>query len=96
MEENNNFFLACHDALVYLAEPMHKKYCTTFAWGHPFSTYVSYDRSFNPLPQYVTVHILGNPPPFPKLCTYLMDGLFLDQKQEDVHLTLPPHIFPSK
>ena len=41
MEENNDIFLAGNDALVYLAIPMHKKYCTTFVWGHPFSKYVS-------------------------------------------------------
>ena len=44
LEENNDIFLAGGDALVFLAEPMHKKYSATFAWGHPFSTYVSYDR----------------------------------------------------
>ena len=44
LEENNDIFLAGRDALVYLAGPMHKKYSTTFVWGHPFSTYVSYDR----------------------------------------------------
>ena len=47
MEENNDIFLAGGDALVYLAGPMHKKYSTTIVWGHPFSTYVSYDRFFN-------------------------------------------------
>ena len=50
MEENNDIFLADGDALVYLAHPMHKKYSTTFVWGHPFSTYVSYDPFFNPTP----------------------------------------------
>ena len=44
LEENNYIFLAGSDALVYLAEAMHKKYSTTFVWGHPFSTYLSYDR----------------------------------------------------
>ena len=44
LEENNDIFLAGGDALVYLAEPMHKKYSTKFVWGHPFSTHVSYDR----------------------------------------------------
>ena len=44
MEENNDIFLAVGDALVYLAETMHKKYSTTFVCGHPFSTYVSYDQ----------------------------------------------------
>ena len=43
LEENNYIFLAGGDALVYLAEPMHKKCSTTFVWGHPFSTYVSYE-----------------------------------------------------
>ena len=41
MEENSNIFLVGDDALVYLIVPMHKKYSTTFVWGHPFSTYVS-------------------------------------------------------
>ena len=43
MKENNDIFLVGGDALVYLAEPMHKKYSSKFAWSHPFSTYVSYD-----------------------------------------------------
>ena len=47
MEENNNIFLAGGDVLVYLAEPMHKKYSTKFVWGHSFSIYVSYDEFFN-------------------------------------------------
>ena len=50
MEENNNIFLAGGDALVYLDKPVHKKYSTTFVWGHPLSTYVSYDKFFNPSP----------------------------------------------
>ena len=66
------------NALVYLAKPVHKK---TFVWGHPLSTYVSYYRFSNPLPLYVPVHILDDPPPFPLLRTYLMDGLFLNQKR---------------
>ena len=41
LEENNYIF---DYALVHLAEPMHKKCSTTFAWGHSFSRYVSYDR----------------------------------------------------
>ena len=36
MEENKDTFLAGSDALVYLAVPVHKKYSTTFVWGHPF------------------------------------------------------------
>ena len=34
LEENSDIFLAGGDALVFLAEPMHKKYSTTFVWGH--------------------------------------------------------------
>ena len=79
MEENNDIFLAGGDAVVYLAESMHKKYSTTFVWGYPFSTYVSYNQFFNPLPLY-TSHILDDPPPLLQLLTYLMDGLFLNQK----------------
>ena len=48
MEENNDDCRTVGDALVYLAGPTHKKYSTTFVWGHPFSTYVSQDRFFNP------------------------------------------------
>ena len=44
MEKNNDIFLAGGDALKYLAIAMHKKYSTTFVWGHPFSMYGSYDR----------------------------------------------------
>ena len=52
MEENNDIFFAGGDALVYLAGPMRKKYSTTFVWGHPLSTYVSYERFFNkPFPR---------------------------------------------
>ena len=41
MEENNDIFLVGSDALVFLAVTAHKKYSTTFVWGHPFSTYMS-------------------------------------------------------
>ena len=37
LEENSHIFFTGGDALVYLAEPMHKKY-STFVWGHPCST----------------------------------------------------------
>ena len=40
MEENNDIVLAGGDALVPLAEPMHKKYFIKFVW---VSTYVPYD-----------------------------------------------------
>ena len=38
MEENNDIFLAGGDGLVYLVEPMHKKYSTTFICYHPSNT----------------------------------------------------------
>ena len=50
MGENNNIFLAADDALVHLAQPMHKKYSKKFIWGHPFSMYLSYVRFFNSPP----------------------------------------------
>ena len=50
MGETNDIFLVAGDALVYLTEPMHKKYSTKLFWGNPFSTYVSYDRFFNSPP----------------------------------------------
>ena len=63
MEENNDIFHGGGDAVVYLARTLHKKYSITFVWGHPFSTYVSYDR-------------FPNPPPLPsrplvRICTHL-------------------------
>ena len=77
MEEN---FLAGVDALVYLAKPMHKKYSTKLFWGHPFSTYVSYDRLFTSPPPCTHLYTFLKPPQFPQLRTYLMDALFLNQK----------------
>ena len=46
--KENNIFLAGGDTLVYLAVPVHKKYSTTFVWGHPFSKYVSLDQFVKP------------------------------------------------
>ena len=82
VEENNDIFLVGGDALIYLAEIMRKKYSTAFAWSHPFSTYLSYDQFFNPPPSVYSCAHFGwtRPPPFPQLHSYLMDGLFLDQK----------------
>ena len=37
-------------------------------------------RSDTPLPLYATAHILDDPPSFPLLRKYLMDGLPLNQK----------------
>ena len=79
MEENNDIFLTGGDALVYLAEPMHKKFSTKFVWRYPFSTYLSYDRSFNLRPLYAPVHIFDDPPPFHSPVVYLIDGLFLNR-----------------
>ena len=51
MEKINGIYLVGGDALAYLAEPMCKKQSTKFVWGHPFSTYASYDQFLNsPLP----------------------------------------------
>ena len=62
MEENNDIFLVGCDALVYLAEPMYKKYFTKLFWGNLFSTYVSYDRFFNsPLPVRTFTHFWWPP-----------------------------------
>ena len=73
MEENNDIFLAGGDALVYLAEPMHKKCSATFAWGHPFSTYVSYDQFFNPSPAVCTCTCFGRLPSIPPVA-YVLNG----------------------
>ena len=62
MEENNDNFLAGGDTLVYLARPVQTKYSTAFVWGHPFSTYVSYNRFFNPS---------RSPPPLVQVCKHL-------------------------
>ena len=50
MEEENDIFPAGGDDLVNFVGSMLKHYSTTFAWGHPFSTYVSYDQFFNLVP----------------------------------------------
>ena len=82
MEENNKIFVAGGDALVYLAEPMHKKYSTAFVWDHPLSTYISYERFFNPLPLYAPAHILNEPPlappPIPPVA-YVLNGWPISQ-----------------
>ena len=87
MEENNEIFVAGCDALVYLAEPVHKKYLTTFVWDHPLSSSISYDRFFDPLPLYAPVYLLDDlrpfhSPQFLQLRICLMDGLFLNHKNK--------------
>ena len=39
-------------------------------------------RRDTPLPLYAAVDILDDPPPFSQLRTYLIDGLFLNQKRD--------------
>ena len=40
-----------------------------------------------PLPLYPPVHILDDSPPFSQLLTYLMDGLFLNQKTNNIQIS---------
>ena len=82
IEKNSDIFRAGGDALLYLAEPMHKK---AFVWGHALGTYVSYDEFLNPLPLYTPVNILDDPPPpssFFLVAYNLMHGLLLNQKTD--------------
>ena len=84
MEENSDIFLAGGNALWHLAKPMHKKYSTKFVWGHPFSTYVSFDLFFNyhrPV-RSLDDHFSSYVPPVTSIppVTYRIDGLFLNQK----------------
>ena len=37
-------------------------------------------RRDTPLPLHAPVNLLDDPPPFPQFRTYLMDGLFLNEK----------------
>ena len=83
MEEDNSIFFAVGDALVYLAEPIHKKYSTISIWGYPFSMYVSYDRFFNPLPLYAPVHILYDHFPIPPVALVL-NGQPISQPKKQI------------
>ena len=78
MEENNDIFLAAADALVYLAEPMQKKYFTKFVWGHPFSAYISYDQFFNSPPPVRTCKQFGWPHSIPPVA-YVLNGWPISQ-----------------
>ena len=73
MAENNDIFLAGGGAPVYLAEPIHKKYFTTFVWGNPLRTYVSYDQFFKPPPSVRTGTHFGWPLSIP-LVGYVLNG----------------------
>ena len=44
-------------------------------------------RSHTPLPLYAPVHILDDHPPFLQLRPYLMDGLFLNQKTNNIWIS---------
>ena len=85
MEENNDIFLVGGDALVYLAEPMQKKYSTKFVWGHPFSTYVSQDQVFNFPPPVRTCTHFGWTPSIPPVA-YVLNGWPISQpKNKEQH-----------
>ena len=87
MKENNDIFLADGDVMVYLAEPLHKKYSATFVWVHPFSAYVSYDLFLNSLPLYASVHILDDSPPLPTSIppvVYALNGWPISQPKKQI------------
>ena len=84
MKENNDIFFAASDALVYLVIPMHQKYSTTFAWGHPFSTYVSSTPCLHCKHMYVfrvTVSAAGlfQKKPFKRNRTYILKNMLQNQ-----------------
>ena len=88
MEECNDIFLAGGDALVYLTEPMRKKYSTKLVWGHPFSTYIFYDLFFNsPFPVRTCKHLGWPPPSIPPVAYVLNGGLFHNQKTNKIPLS---------
>ena len=78
MEENNDICLAGGDALVYFTEPVHKEYSTTLVWGHPFSTYVSYDKFSNPIPCTNLYTFWMTPPSIPPV-VYILNGWSISQ-----------------
>ena len=67
------FFLLTVIAPGCLAKPVHKKYSTKLFWGNPFSTYVSYDQFFIPLPLCAPVHIFDDSPSIPSV-VYVLNG----------------------
>ena len=75
IEKNSDIFLASADALVYLAEPIHKKYSTKLFWGNPFSAYVSYDQFFNSPPP---IYIFDDLPSIPPVA-YVLNGWRISQ-----------------
>ena len=80
MEEINNILPTGGDALVYLAELMHKNIPQRlFGAIHLVLTYLL-TEFWTPRPPVRTWKRFGWTPPFPQLRTYLMDSLFLNQK----------------
>ena len=97
MEENSDIFLGGGDALVYLTRSMHKKYSTTFVWGHPFSTYVSYDLFLNPfcVRDFIDL-VLSSPSLTLLVCHSVLLLLYLRNSKIDIfvsrtHHFLAPH-----
>ena len=84
MEESNDIFLADGDS-VYFAEPVHKKYSKTFNWAiHLVSTCFIANFS-SPLSPSTHLYMFWmTHSPFPQLRTYFMDGLFLNQKANNI------------
>ena len=80
MKENNDIYLAGGDVLVYLAKSMHKKYSTKFVWGHPLSTYITYDQFFNSPPPVRTFTHFGWPPSIPPV-SYVLNGWPISQRK---------------
>ena len=81
MEENNAIFLAGGDALAFFAESVHKKYSTAVFWGHPFSTFVSYDRFFNSSPPVHTCTHFELPLSIPPVA-FVLNGWPISQQQQ--------------
>ena len=75
IEENNNIFLGGSNALVYLAELMHKKYSTKFVWGYLVRTYLVTNFSTS-LPLYVPVHMI---PLMTPCAVHILNGWLLFQ-----------------
>ena len=74
MEENNYIFPCWRCAVVYLAEPMHKKYSTTFGGVHLIRTHLTTDFSPPPLLLLCArVHILSDPLSIPPV-VYVLNG----------------------
>ena len=80
MEENNeNFLLAVMLQCTWPNQYTKNISQNLFGAIHLVRTYLMTNFS-TPLPLYPPVHILDDSPPFSQLLTYLMDGLFLNQK----------------